>query len=127
AKNMLKGSSDPLLSSFHLGYNMLLNLMRVEGVDPETLIKRSFHQFQSDCALPDLEKLHESLQQQVNQIQIPNEDIIRDYWTIRTQLDKFRTAIRERVNLPIHSLPFLQPGRLAKVSDGTQDWGWGVV
>lgn len=29
AKNMVKGASDPLISSFHLGYNMLLNLMRV--------------------------------------------------------------------------------------------------
>ena len=32
AKGMLKGTSDPLISSFHLGYNMLLNLMRVEGL-----------------------------------------------------------------------------------------------
>jgi ATP-dependent RNA helicase DOB1 len=46
AKQMLLGQADPLNSQFHLTYNMLLNLMRVEGVDPEYLIKRSFHQFQ---------------------------------------------------------------------------------
>lgn len=30
AKTMIKGESDSLNSSFHLGYNMLLNLLRVE-------------------------------------------------------------------------------------------------
>ena len=40
AKNMVKGQSDPLNSSFHLSYNMLLNLLRFEGADPEFLIKR---------------------------------------------------------------------------------------
>lgn len=30
ARSILKGGADPLNSSFHLGYNMLLNLLRVE-------------------------------------------------------------------------------------------------
>lgn len=47
AKAMLKGASDKLNSSFHLGYNMLLNLLRVEEADPTYMIKRSFHQFQA--------------------------------------------------------------------------------
>jgi ATP-dependent RNA helicase DOB1 len=37
---MLKGHADPLNSSFRLSYNMLLNLLRVEGIDPEHLIKK---------------------------------------------------------------------------------------
>ena len=52
AKDMVKGNSDPLNSSFHLSYNMLLNLMRFEGADPEYLIKRSFYQFQCDKQTP---------------------------------------------------------------------------
>lgn len=28
AKDILKGTADPLNSAFHLGYNMLLNLLR---------------------------------------------------------------------------------------------------
>jgi len=35
-----QGESDALNSSFHLSYNMLLNLLRFEGADPEFLIKR---------------------------------------------------------------------------------------
>ena len=35
AKGMLKGHSLPLISSFHLGYNMLLNATRMEDTDPD--------------------------------------------------------------------------------------------
>ena len=127
AKNMLKGESDPLISSFHLGYNMLLNLMRVEGVDPETLIKKSFHQFQSDKALPGFEKRLIELEEQYNQMIITDEEIVRDYYTIRMQLERLRTLMRDTLNLPAHSLAFLQPGRLVKITDGDVKWGWGVI
>ena len=43
AKGMLKGQSDPLNSSFHLSYNMLLNCMRIEDTDPDYIIRRSLH------------------------------------------------------------------------------------
>jgi len=45
AKDMLKGKSDRLNSSFHLSYNMLLNSLRIEDIDIEFIVKRSFHQF----------------------------------------------------------------------------------
>jgi len=45
AKQILRGKSDALYSSFHLGYNMLLNMMRVEDILPEDIIMESFHQF----------------------------------------------------------------------------------
>lgn len=43
AKQIFKGQSDPLYSSFHLGYNMLLNMMRIEDIHPENIIIKSFH------------------------------------------------------------------------------------
>jgi len=45
---------------------MLLNLLRLEGVDPERLMKRSFHQFQSDRALPAYRKQLAALQEQID-------------------------------------------------------------
>jgi ATP-dependent RNA helicase DOB1 len=36
-KDILYGAPNPLNSSYHISYNMLLNLMRVEDVDPESL------------------------------------------------------------------------------------------
>ena len=41
--------SSPLFlspSSYHLSYNMVLNMLRVEDADPENLLKSSFYQYQ---------------------------------------------------------------------------------
>ena len=56
AKNMIKGEADRLDSAFHLGYNMVLNLMKVEGVSPEFMLERCFFQFQSHANVPTLEE-----------------------------------------------------------------------
>ena len=40
ARNMVSGQADRLNSAFHLGYNMILNLMRVEGVSPDFMLER---------------------------------------------------------------------------------------
>lgn len=46
AKNMLYGPADPLKSAYHVSYNMVLNMLRVEDADPENLLRCSFHQYQ---------------------------------------------------------------------------------
>lgn len=56
AKGMVKGETDRLDSAFHLGYNMILNLMRVEGISPEYMLEHCFHQFQSTSSMPQYEK-----------------------------------------------------------------------
>jgi len=43
AKAILQGKSDPLNSSFHLKYNMLLNMMNLQDYKSEYLICKSFH------------------------------------------------------------------------------------
>src|SRR5688572_28129708 len=53
--NNLQGESDNLYSSFHLKYNMILNMTRVEGISPEYILQRSFYQFQNTACLPVLE------------------------------------------------------------------------
>lgn len=55
AKSMVKGQADRLDSAFHLGYNMIINLMRVEGVSPEFMLERCFFQFQNTMSVPVLE------------------------------------------------------------------------
>ena len=55
AKEMLKGCADPLLSTFHLGYNMVLNLLRVEDANPEFMIQNSLYQFQAEEKVPQME------------------------------------------------------------------------
>lgn len=52
---MLYGDADALNSAYHISYNMLLNMLRVEDADPDFLVKSSFHQFQQEAAAPALE------------------------------------------------------------------------
>lgn len=51
-RNMVKGLPDPINSAFHLTYNMVLNLLRVEEINPEYMLERSFFQFQNQAAIP---------------------------------------------------------------------------
>jgi len=127
AQDMVKGQSDVLYSQFHIGYNMLLNLLRVEGIDPVYMLKQSFHQFQNDREIPGLKSRLESLEKEYHAIEIPNEKIIAEYYQIRNQLEVSKEEVRKIVHQPFHALPFLQQGRLVKVKDGDTDWGWGVV
>lgn len=53
---VLKGKADKLNSAFHLTYNMVLNLLRVEEINPEIILEKSFFQFQNQQAIPELEK-----------------------------------------------------------------------
>ena len=56
AKSIVRGQQDNLNSAFYLGYNMILNLMRVEGISPEFMLERCFHQFQNTASVSGLEK-----------------------------------------------------------------------
>ena len=52
----VKGAADPINSAFRLTYNMVLNLLRVEEVNPEYMMERSFFQFQNYSNIPKLYK-----------------------------------------------------------------------
>jgi ATP-dependent RNA helicase DOB1 len=54
AKDIVKGQANSLNSAFHLTYNMVLNLLRVEGINPEFMLERSFFQFQNYANIPEL-------------------------------------------------------------------------
>lgn len=56
AKEIVRGEQDKLNSAFYLGYNMILNLLRVEGISPEFMLERCFYQFQNAASVAGLEK-----------------------------------------------------------------------
>lgn len=56
ARTIVKGEQDKLNSAFYLGYNMILNLMRVEGISPEFMLEKCFFQFQNTAGVSVLEK-----------------------------------------------------------------------
>lgn len=53
-RDIVKGLPDPINSAFHLTYNMVLNLLRVEEINPEYMLERSFYQFQNQTSIPHL-------------------------------------------------------------------------
>eukprot|EP01134_Creolimax_fragrantissima_P002946 CFRG2946T1 len=127
AMSLLKGEADKLTSAFHITYNMLLNLLRIEELNPEYMLERSFLQFQHRAAVPQLEKRLATLEEQKVSIAIENEESVAEYFTIRQQLAKCKSEMRETIMSPEYVVPFLQPGRLAHVVDGETDWGWGCI
>ncbi|GIM09817.1 hypothetical protein Vretimale_13555 [Volvox reticuliferus] len=115
AKEMIKGAPDTLYSAFHLGYNMLLGLMRVEGAEPEQLMAASFRQFQVERSLPSLEARVAVLEAQRDAIVIHDEQSVQQYYALLDQLVSLRASLRVAVNSPQVCLPFLQPGRLVRL------------
>ncbi|TWW66438.1 Superkiller viralicidic activity 2-like 2 [Takifugu flavidus] len=126
-KQLLKGSADPLNSAFHLTYNMVLNLLRVEEINPEYMLEKSFYQFQHYRALPGVVEKIKKYEEQYHTIEIPNQESVVTYFKIRQQLAKLGKEIQEFIHRPKYCLPFLQPGRLVKVKNEDADFGWGVV
>lgn len=53
---MILGTPSKLQSQFRLTYNMILNLLRVEALRVEEMIKRSFSENASQRLLPDQQK-----------------------------------------------------------------------
>ena len=136
AKNILKGKSDPLYSSFHLGYNMLLNMMRIEDIVPQDIIMQSFHQFQNERILPEIKaKLTERLDEYQSLKTIPGEKLIRQKKKLIVKREQIGRAIRKIVSQPENIVPFLVAGRLIRIQVQTnfedpmeqQDWGWGIL
>lgn len=127
AKGMVKGEADRLDSAFHLGYNMILNLMRVEGISPEFMLEHSFYQFQNAASVPVLEKKLYEIEENLKTITIEDESTVREYYDLRKQLDVYNEDVRHIITHPAHILTFLQGGRLIKVKIGEFDYDWGVV
>jgi ATP-dependent RNA helicase DOB1 len=127
AKEIVRGEQDRLNSAFHLGYNMILNLMRVEGISPEYMLERCFKQFQNTGSVSGLEKELEGLEEKRANMIISDEGTIREYYDLRKQLDAFADDVQHVITHPNYSLTYIHPGRLIHVKYKDADFGWGVV
>ena len=125
-----QGQPDPLNSAFRLTYNMALNLLRVEEINPEYMLERSFFLFQNNSSIPTLEKSGLSAECQYDNVcvvcplievlelegkrdavYIENEEQVTNYYRIRQQLH--RLELEMQVCMPalvlIVTLLFLHP------------------
>ncbi|KKA30410.1 hypothetical protein TD95_004586 [Thielaviopsis punctulata] len=137
ARQVVVGEHDRLVSAFYLGYSMILNLLRIESVSPEFMLKNCFHQFQNSAALPALEKDMMELQHARDSLVIADEAAVKEYYTIRQQINVYRRDMLAVMQLPEVCKGHLTPGRLVRIFDPAtaddvalepgNDYGWGVV
>lgn len=127
-KELVGGGADVLNSSFHLTYNMVLNLLRVEGVDPEFMMTRSFYQFQRARERPVLEAKIAELTAKRDAIVIENEEVCREYVSCAEQIKRLEEQNAKELLTPRYLKPFLQVGRIVLVQTAAgKSHGWGVV
>lgn len=129
AKQIMNGKADPLASTFHLGYNMLLNLIRVEDADPEFIIRNSLFAYQQEQNLPKLEDECEQLRKELEATKMEEgmEAKFVQYHGMVLQFEKVRSQIRKLIVNHDTALGFMRSGRLVKVVNKENlDW-WGIV
>lgn len=127
AKDIVKGQANPLNSAFHLTYNMVLNLLRVEGINPEFMLQRSFFQFQNYANIPNLCEKLKKCEEDYNSIVFEKEHEIAHYYNLRQQIESLRHQLSSIISLPKHIINFMNPGRLINVINKNDNFGWGVV
>jgi ATP-dependent RNA helicase DOB1 len=127
AKEIVRGEQDKLNSAFYLGYNMILNLMRVEGISPEFMLEHCFYQFQNTSSVSGLERELQELQSERDSLEIADEATIKEYYELRQQLTQYTKDMRDVINHPNYCLQFMQPGRVVHIKHQNRDFGWGAV
>ena len=93
---------------------MVLNLLRVEEVNPEFMMERSFHQFQNYSNIPKLYQNAKDLESKVAGISIEDEKEVMGYYNLRQQLTNLSKQFQTYLVKPQYLVPFLQPGRLVR-------------
>ncbi|KAI1122795.1 rRNA-processing arch domain-containing protein [Nemania abortiva] len=129
AKGVVIGQQDRLNSAFHLGYNMVLNLLRIEAISPDFMLENCFYQFQNTAGVASLEHELMKLQKERDEMIIPDEATVKDYYSLRQQLSTYTKDMIHVIQHPEYCLEFLQPGRLIQIANPKtgRDFGWGVV
>lgn len=127
AKGMLKGQADPLNSAFHLSYNMILNLMRVEGVSPDYMLERSFYQFQNADSIPAMEQRLGELETEHGAMVVENEGFYRRVLEHPGPIGDLSGRLSQGHPPSLLRSPLYQVGRLVRLRDGETDYGWCAV
>ncbi|XP_057657112.1 exosome RNA helicase MTR4 [Diorhabda carinulata] len=126
-RDIVKGQADPINSAFHLTYNMVLNLLRVEEINPEYMLERSFFQFQNQTAIPGYYEDYHNKLEKFNSFDVQKEDQISTYYNIRQELNLLGAQFRIYLTKSEYLIPFLQPGRLLKIKTEEDEYDWGAV
>lgn len=119
ARSIVKGTPDPLHSAFRLTYASLLCMLRLDRAAetaPERLIGSSLKQFQARALLPALRQRLAQLEEASLAAEETVDDAAGELYHLLCDKTKLEQAMRDCENKPKYSVPFLQPGRLVRLS-----------
>lgn len=149
-KSLFTGEPLRLDSHFYLKYNTLLNLLRVEGADPQYMLQRSFSQFQREKTTITLQetkraqeiKLHnaqsidnmisdvaESLKILKSDVLPPgcSEDTVAEFVAYVNGIKDTQRDIGKIAHSEELISRFLQLGRIVHIVNEDIDYGYGII
>ena len=128
AKDMFTGEAMRLDSQFYIGYNMLLNMLRMEGVDPTYIIERSFSQFQKNKGR---QGAQDALARLVAELALVDQELaatetdaaeMAGLLHMENELNLLEQSAQKIVCKPQNLASHMNPGRLVQVAGK-----WGVL
>ena len=134
-KKMLTGAATKLESQFRLTYNMILNLLRVEDLKVEDMLKRSFAEFHAQRCAPDEQKAIVAGQNALVKLQekpwpvssmASTKEEVEHYVDISLRAERLGSQIQEDVMLSRGAMNALTNGRvilIEKRGTGLADLG----
>lgn len=128
---MMMGKPSQLQSQFRLTYTMILNLLRVDALRVEDMMKRSFSEFPSrkdsrahEQALAELTKRLEALKEPDMTDQLVD---LPEYYRWGEELTESRGLIQRRVMESVNGLKSLSTGRVVVVQNQEHHNALGVI
>ena len=128
-ESMVLGAPQALDSEFRLTYYQILNLLkRASGtMDTEYVIGKSFHHFQHTERVPAWRRELEDTRRERSALVRATTNAENEFETLRSEVRALQDLTLEEILKPHRCLPLLKPGRVIRVREGAQDWGYGVA
>lgn len=116
---MMLGRPTKLESKFRLTYGMILNLLRVEQLRVEDMMKRSFGELELQRDAQQAASQREELEKQIRDFQervFPQCDDIEQYYLLASELNELRHWLQSKMMNSPQASKFLSPGRVVVIS-----------
>ncbi|KAI9444948.1 antiviral helicase [Lactarius indigo] len=129
--NMITGRAGKLASQFRLTYNMILNLLRVETLKVEEMIKRSFSENASQQLLPDQQKDIRENEKSLSSLPKLECDIclgdINICYDTSAAIVNTNQQLLKLASTHMQGLKSLSPGRVVVLRDGHFSWAIAMI
>ncbi|XP_070593755.1 superkiller complex protein 2 [Erythrolamprus reginae] len=128
---MMLGKPTRLQSQFRLTYTMILNLLRVEALRVEDMMRRSFSEFHTRKDSKVYEHRIAQLSSMLANMEVPDTSRqlgdLQEYYSVVRELREIRERVQRRVMESMNGLKALSVGRVIVVSNQEHKNALGVI